>query len=51
MVTIIAILFISFLVWLLFEAWRAPGYRQDIDGNYHQVTPSKKFKDLFKRKK
>lgn len=49
--SIITILLIGFMVWLVYEAWRAPQYRQDLDGKYHQLSEPKKLKDLFKFKK
>lgn len=52
MLSTIATIFLwALLVWLLFEAWRAPHFQQDAEGNWHQIRPTKKLKDLFKRKK
>jgi hypothetical protein len=51
MATFFSILFIVFFIWLLYEAWRSPVYRENEDGTFRQVTPTKKLSDLFKRKK
>jgi hypothetical protein len=39
---------ILFMLWLLYEAWRAPMYRENEDGSYTQLTAPKKLSDLFK---
>jgi ABC-type nickel/cobalt efflux system permease component RcnA len=49
--TIATILLIAFGVWLMFEAWRAPKYRQDEKGNFKQTEPMKKLSDIFKKNK
>lgn len=51
MANLIGILMMLFLVWLVYEAWRAPLWRENPDGSYTEIQPAKKFKDLFKRKK
>lgn len=47
--TIATILLIAFAVWLMFEAWRAPQYQHDENGNFKQVTAGKKLSDIFKK--
>lgn len=51
MYNIATIALLLLLVWLVYEAWRAPMYRQNRDGSYTQLTAPKKLSDLFKRKK
>ena len=46
--TIASLALLLLLVWLVYEAWRAPMYRQNEDGSYTQLTTPKKFSDLFK---
>ena len=48
---IASIALLLFLIWLVYEAWRAPMYKQNSDGSYTQLTAPKKLSDLFKRKK
>ena len=48
---IASIALLLFLIWLVYEAWRAPMCRQNDDGSYTQLTPPKKLSDLFKSKK
>lgn len=48
---IIGIIFIIISLWMTFEVWRAPLYREEGDGSYTQLEPPKKLSDLFKKKK
>lgn len=48
MYNIATIALFLFLLWLVYEAWRAPLYKQNEDGSYTQLTAPKKFSDLFK---
>ena len=47
---IIGVCFILFIVWLVFEMWRAPLMKENEDGSWTELKPSRKLKDLFKRK-
>jgi hypothetical protein len=51
MTTFLTIVFVILSVWLMYEAWRTPLYKQNLDGSWTEVTPPKKLSDLFKRKK
>jgi hypothetical protein len=46
MVTIILLLIVASVLWIAYEAWRAPLY----DDNNKIVQPAKKLRDLFKKK-
>ena len=48
---IASVVLLLFLIWLVYEAWKAPMYKQNSDGSYTQLTAPKKLSDLFKRKK
>lgn len=48
---IIGIILIIFGLWLAFEIWRAPLLRENEDGSWTTIKPSKQLKDLFKKKK
>lgn len=50
MTTFLTIVFATLCVWLMYEAWRTPLYKQNEDGTWTEVTPPKKLSDLFKRK-
>lgn len=50
MTTFLTIVLVTFSVYLIYEAWRAPLYKENIDGSWTEVTPPKKLSDLFKRK-
>ena len=43
---ILVVVFISLLLWISYEVWRAPL----LDHNYNIVRPAKTLKDLFKYK-
>jgi hypothetical protein len=47
--TLATIVLILFCCWLMFEAWRAPRYQEDENGNYKQTQPTKKLSDIFKK--
>jgi len=49
--TVATILLILLAVWLMFEAWRAPHYIQDENGNYKRIGETKKFSDILKKLK
>lgn len=49
-ITIITTILVLVSLWILFEIWRAPHYKQEIDGTYKEVKPMKKISDLFKKK-
>lgn len=46
--TIASIALILFMLWILYEAWRAPMYRENEDGTFTPLAPPKKLSDLFK---
>jgi hypothetical protein len=48
---IIGIIIVLFAIWLCFEVWRAPLMRENEDGSWTTIKPTKKLKDLFKKKK
>lgn len=48
--TIGTVVFTMFLIWLMYEAWRCPLYKENADGSWTQLTETKKLSDLFKRK-
>jgi hypothetical protein len=48
---IIGIIIVLFAIWLCFEVWRAPLMRENEDGSWTTIRPTKKLKDLFKKKK
>ena len=47
---IIGIIIVLFAIWLCFEVWRAPLMRENEDGSWTTIRPTKKLKDLFKKK-
>ena len=47
---IIGVCFILFAIWLTFEMWRAPLMKENEDGTWIELKPSRKLKDLIKRK-
>jgi hypothetical protein len=49
--TIFWILFIVFWIWIIYEGWRAPMMRENEDGTYTTIKPTKKLSDLFKKRK
>jgi ABC-type nickel/cobalt efflux system permease component RcnA len=48
---IFGIIIVLFAIWLCFEVWRAPLMRENEDGSWTTIKPTKKLKDLFKKKK
>ena len=38
------------LLWLIYEFWRAPLMEEQPDGSWKTIKPTKKLKDLFKKK-
>ena len=40
-----------FWIWIFYEAWRAPMMRENEDGSWTTIQPTKKISDLFKKKK
>jgi len=46
----IAIGVIGTIMWMAFEMWRAPMLKEEDDGNWKTIKPTKKLKDLFKKK-
>jgi hypothetical protein len=47
----LALISITFWIWIFYEAWRAPLMRENEDGTYTTIRPEKKLSDLFKKKK
>ncbi len=37
--------------WIAYEVWRAPMMRENEDGTYTTIKPTKKLSDLFKKRK
>jgi hypothetical protein len=48
---IIGIILIMVGGWITFEIWRAPLLRENEDGSWTTIKPTKKIKDIFKKKK
>jgi len=46
----IALLMIVTGLWMAYEIWRAPLLEETENGNYKIKRPTKKLKDLFKKK-
>jgi hypothetical protein len=49
--TALIIASIVFWIWIFYEAWRAPLMRENEDGSWTTIKPTKKLSDLFKKKK
>lgn len=43
---IIIVVLVIFFLWLFYEAWRTPIYRENEDGTYTPLSKTKTFKDL-----
>jgi len=41
------VLFLMFFMWLFFEAWRSPLYRENEDGSFTALADPKSLKDLW----
>jgi hypothetical protein len=48
---IFGIVFVAYWAWVGYEVWRAPMMRENEDGSWTTIRPTKKLKDLFKKKK
>lgn len=48
--TYIAIGLIGTTIWMAFEMWRAPMLKEEDNGTWKTVKPTKSLKDFFKRK-
>lgn len=48
---IIGLVFVIISLWMAFEMWRAPLYREEGNGTWTELEPPKKLSDLFKKKK
>jgi hypothetical protein len=46
------LILVSLLIWgwIAYEVWRAPMMRENEDGTYTTIRPTKKLSELFKRK-
>lgn len=42
--------FVAVCIWMAYEMWRAPLLEMDDNGNWITKKPTKKLKDLFKKK-
>jgi len=40
---------IGTILWIGFEIWRAPLLKENEDGSWETIKPTKKLKDLFKK--
>lgn len=48
---ILSILILTFVIlWMAYEIWRAPVVKENQDGSYTTIKPTKKLSDIFKRK-
>jgi len=47
---IIVVVVLSIVIWMAYEVWRAPLMEEDEKGNLHVKRPTKRLRDLFKRK-
>jgi len=50
-IKIIGIVFLFVSVWIAFEIWRAPIYKENPNGGITEIEPTKKLFNLFKRRK
>jgi hypothetical protein len=50
-IKIIGIVFLFVSVWIAFEIWRAPIYKEESDGSYRELKSTKKLSNFFKRRK
>lgn len=48
---IIGLIFIATSIWIAFEFWRAPMYKETHDGGFIEIKPEKKLSNLFKKRK
>lgn len=46
----IAIGIVGTIIWVWFEAWRAPLLEEQKDGSWKTIKPTKQLKSLFKNK-
>lgn len=49
--TIFGIILVVVSLWMAFEIWRAPMMEETPDGGLKTIRPTKKLRDLFKKKK
>jgi hypothetical protein len=49
--TILIAVSLLLLLWIAYEGWRAPLMRENEDGSFTTIKPTKKLSDLFKKKK
>lgn len=49
-VIIVGTFFILYWAWVAYEFWRAPLMKENEDGSWTTIRPTKKLKDLFKKK-
>lgn len=43
-------LWLALTLWVIYEFWRAPMMRENEDGSWTTIKPTKKLSDLFKKK-
>jgi hypothetical protein len=48
-IQIIGIVLLILWVWIVYEIWRAPIVKEDSNGKWIELEPTKKFSDLFKK--
>jgi hypothetical protein len=48
--TIFGMVFTLYWLWVAYEFWRAPLMEEQPDGSWKTIKPTKKLKDLFKKK-
>lgn len=48
---ILSISILTFVIlWMAYEIWRSPVVKENQDGSYTTIKPTKKLSDIFKRK-
>jgi hypothetical protein len=48
-IKIIGIVFLFVSVWIAFEIWRAPTYKEESNGKFTEIESTKKLSNLFKK--
>jgi hypothetical protein len=50
-IKIFGVILLILWAWIVFEFWRAPTYKEEGDGKYKLIQPTKKLSNLFKKRK
>jgi hypothetical protein len=48
--TIFGMVFTLYWLWVAYEFWRAPLMEEQLDGSWKTIKPTKKLKEIFKKK-